>query len=78
MVVKSFYLLGESQSTAQEIDLPDQLDVEDLRHIIASHFAIVEPRGTSDLTTIMLGSVRLTEIRRNWIHLRKSSFDSHR
>lgn len=78
MVVKSFYLLGESQSTAQDIDLPDQLDAEDLRHIIASHFAIVEPKGTPDHAAKIVRLVLLTKILRNWIHLRKPSSDSYR
>ncbi|KAI1180701.1 cytochrome P450 [Nemania sp. FL0916] len=45
MPVIQFYLLGEDPTTARDIEIPDQIDQEDLRHLIASHFAIVEPQG---------------------------------
>jgi len=41
----SFYLLGESPSTARLIDIPEAVDEESLQHIIASNFAIVQPEG---------------------------------
>lgn len=41
----SFYLLGESPSTARRIDIPEPVDYESLQHTIASHFAIVHPKG---------------------------------
>ena len=49
MVVKEFYLLGESSSTARKVELEDKLDFEGLQHWIAGQFAIVEPNGTSAL-----------------------------
>jgi hypothetical protein len=41
----SFYLLGEEPSTARVIDIPDRTDHEALQHLIASHFAVVHPKG---------------------------------
>jgi hypothetical protein len=41
----AFYLLGEKPSTARVIDIPEGVDEESLQHIIASHFAIVQPQG---------------------------------
>ncbi|KAI1126127.1 cytochrome P450 [Nemania abortiva] len=51
MSTKQFYLLGESPSTAREIEIPSQPDLEGLQQLIASHFAIVEARDTF-LTTV--------------------------
>ncbi|GAQ09496.1 hypothetical protein ALT_6817 [Aspergillus lentulus] len=45
MPSQQFYLLGESISSARTISLDDIHDLEGLRDLIASHFAIVEPSG---------------------------------
>ncbi|KAF4164747.1 hypothetical protein CNMCM6936_008800 [Aspergillus lentulus] len=45
MPSQQFYLLGESISSARTISLDDIHDLEGLRNLIASHFAIVEPSG---------------------------------
>jgi cytochrome P450 len=45
MPSQQFYLLGESISSARTISLDGTNDFEGLRHLIASHFAIVEPSG---------------------------------
>ncbi|KAF7125524.1 hypothetical protein CNMCM5793_001763 [Aspergillus hiratsukae] len=45
MASQQFYLLGESVSSARTISLDGINDLEGLRHLIASHFAIVEPSG---------------------------------
>ncbi|RHZ55474.1 hypothetical protein CDV55_102768 [Aspergillus turcosus] len=45
MASQQFYLLGESISSARTISLDGIHDLEGLRHLIASHFAIVEPSG---------------------------------
>ncbi|KAH8912836.1 cytochrome P450 CYP540B16 [Coniochaeta sp. PMI_546] len=45
MTSKQFYLLGEAPSTARTIEFPQSTDFEDLQHIVASHFAVVEPNG---------------------------------
>ncbi|KAI1351406.1 cytochrome P450 [Xylaria sp. FL0043] len=45
MSTKQFYLLGESPSSALEIEIPSQIDQEGLQHLVASHFAIVEAQG---------------------------------
>ena len=47
MATKSFHLMGEDPLTAQQIELPASLDEQGLQHLIASHFAIVDPSGTS-------------------------------
>ncbi|GJN76134.1 hypothetical protein PLICBS_010246 [Purpureocillium lilacinum] len=44
MSAKQFYLLGETASTARDIDIDDSADFEELQSIVASHFAIVDPR----------------------------------
>ncbi|KFY47171.1 hypothetical protein V494_00124 [Pseudogymnoascus sp. VKM F-4513 (FW-928)] len=41
----SFYLLGESPSTARLIEIPEPVDYESLQYTVASHFAIVHPKG---------------------------------
>ncbi|KAG4293368.1 cytochrome P450 oxidoreductase [Fusarium proliferatum] len=45
MSTKQFYLSGESPSTAREVELPPNLEFEELQNIAASHFAIVKPNG---------------------------------
>ncbi|KAF7181890.1 hypothetical protein CNMCM7691_001278 [Aspergillus felis] len=45
MPSQQFYLLGEPISSARTISLDGTNDLEGLRHLIASHFAIVEPSG---------------------------------
>lgn len=40
-----FHLLGEQPSTAIEFEPSASLDFDDLQDLVASHFAIVEPRG---------------------------------
>jgi hypothetical protein len=46
MATQRFYLLGEDASTAREIQVTSDTDLEDLQEIVASHFGIVEPKGT--------------------------------
>lgn len=46
MATLQFYLLGESSSTAQSIDVDaQQQDYDSIRHLVASYFCIVEPSG---------------------------------
>ncbi|KAE8385273.1 cytochrome P450 [Aspergillus alliaceus] len=45
MAVQQFYLLGEPISSAREIEIEPSLDIEGLQHLVAAHFAIVEPNG---------------------------------
>ncbi|KAF4994643.1 hypothetical protein FGRMN_5640 [Fusarium graminum] len=45
MATKQFYLLGEAESTAREVELPPAVDFEELQNIVASHYAIVKPKG---------------------------------
>ncbi|KAI1084818.1 cytochrome P450 [Whalleya microplaca] len=40
-----FYLVGEDPIKARDIEIPPQTDDEGLRHLIAAHFAIVDPKG---------------------------------
>lgn len=45
MPIRQFYLLGEPVSSAREIEIESSLDIAGLQHLIAAHFAIVEPSG---------------------------------
>lgn len=48
MVSKQFHLLGEDPAThAKEIDIATVTDEDELRHVIAANFAIVQPSGIS-------------------------------
>lgn len=47
MPAKLFFLLGEDVSSARNIDVDPTSGLEDLKHLIAAHFAIVEPNGKS-------------------------------
>jgi hypothetical protein len=47
MSTKQFYLLGEAKSTGRDVALPGRGDFEELQDIVASHFAIVKPKGKS-------------------------------
>jgi hypothetical protein len=49
MPAKQFYLLGEEVSSARNIDVDPKSDLGDLKHLIAAHFAIVEPNGMGNI-----------------------------
>ncbi|KAH6611626.1 cytochrome P450 [Trichoderma cornu-damae] len=45
MAVQQFYLLGEPLTSSKEINIASNLDIDGLKHLVASYFAIVEPNG---------------------------------
>ena len=47
MPAKLFHLLGEPVATSREIEVDLALDCDALKHLIAAHFAIVDPNGTN-------------------------------
>lgn len=49
MTVQQFYLLGEPASSARDVNVEDTLVIDDVKDLIASHFAIVSPNGEPNL-----------------------------
>lgn len=47
MSSQQFYLLGEAASSAKTIEVDTKSSVEQLKHLVAAHFAIVEQNGQS-------------------------------
>lgn len=45
MATQNFYLLGDSPSTAIEIEASHTMELVDLQGLIASYFSIVKPEG---------------------------------
>lgn len=45
MAVQQFHLLGDPVSSARNIELDEKANVNDVKDLIASHFAIVSPNG---------------------------------
>ncbi|CAG7971900.1 unnamed protein product [Penicillium nalgiovense] len=45
MPIQKFYLLGNPVTSAIEIEIESNTDLDGLKHLIAAHFAIVEPDG---------------------------------
>lgn len=45
MTTQQFYLLGDQPSSARPIEVDGKLDIEGLKRLIAAHFAIVQPNG---------------------------------
>ncbi|KAK3934809.1 cytochrome P450 [Diplogelasinospora grovesii] len=45
MASKQFYLLGNDVSTARDIEVPPDIDEDCLKDLVASYFAIVQPKG---------------------------------
>lgn len=45
MPSQTFILLGEDVSTAKDIDIDTSQSIDEVKHLIAAHFAIVEPNG---------------------------------
>jgi hypothetical protein len=45
MASQQFYLLGEAPASARTIQFNKDGSLDDLKDVIASHFAIVEPQG---------------------------------
>ncbi|KAJ6033728.1 hypothetical protein N7444_011499 [Penicillium canescens] len=45
MAVQTFYLLGNPVTSAKQIEIESNIGLDGLKHLIAAHFAIVEPNG---------------------------------
>ena len=45
MTLQKFHLLGDDVSTARQIEVDSSTKLDDLKHLIAAHFDIVEPKG---------------------------------
>lgn len=69
MSTKQFYLLGEAASTARDIEMDDSADFEELQSIVASHFAIVDPR-------CKLSKLPYSSRRPNWLRHWKRTNES--
>ncbi|KAJ5198452.1 Cytochrome monooxygenase alnD [Penicillium cinerascens] len=65
MAIKQFYLLGEPSASARDVEMDSSLDSEGLQHLIAGHFAIVEPTGiafqSEDSTLLTVSEVLANE-----------------
>ncbi|PCG91368.1 Cytochrome P450 [Penicillium occitanis (nom. inval.)] len=59
MPSNKFYLLGEDVSTAKDIEIDASQSIDGLRHLIAAHFAIVEPIEASEVAAAA-GPVAIT------------------
>jgi hypothetical protein len=46
MLSQSFYLLGDAPASARTIEADESASLDDLKDLIASHFAIVVADGT--------------------------------
>ena len=51
MILQKFHLLGDEVSTARPIEVDSNSKLDDLKHLIAAHFAIVEPKGEEYLNS---------------------------
>lgn len=47
----AFYLLGEDASITTEVEVPRTSHFEDVQHLVASHFSIVDPKGKSSVAS---------------------------
>lgn len=45
MPLQRFYLLGNPVTSGIEIEIESNINLDELKHLIAAHFAIVEPNG---------------------------------
>ncbi|KAJ5995206.1 hypothetical protein N7481_002183 [Penicillium waksmanii] len=45
MTLQKFHLLGDEVSTARPIEVDSRAQLNELKHLVAAHFAIVEPKG---------------------------------
>jgi hypothetical protein len=45
MSTAQFYLLGKAPSSARQVEISKSADFEELQHVVAAAFAIVEPKG---------------------------------
>ncbi|PYH99432.1 cytochrome P450 [Aspergillus ellipticus CBS 707.79] len=65
MSSQQFYLLGEPVSSAKDITIDATLDFDQLRHLVAAYFAIVEPDGiefqTEDDSLLDMANVLATK-----------------
>jgi len=51
-----FYLLGESQASVRTLRFDEDIDVDGLRELVASHFAIVVASGI----WLLMGNIQVT------------------
>lgn len=49
MLSQSYYLLGDTAASARSIEAHEDASLEDLKDLIASHFAIVIAQGQAAL-----------------------------
>jgi hypothetical protein len=45
MSSQQFYLHGETASSAKSITLDETANLDQVKHVVAAHFAVVEPNG---------------------------------
>lgn len=45
MPMQQFHLLGEPASFARELEVNTKSDLDELKDLVAAHFAVVEPAG---------------------------------
>lgn len=69
MATTQFYLLGDAASTARDIEIPQSADLEELQNTVASHFAIVKPKGNTSNSHARKRHTQLTFTLRGRLHL---------
>ena len=63
MLSQSFYLLGEAPASARAIEADENAALEDLKDLIASHFAIVVADGKN----LSNRPLSIANFQRHWI-----------
>ncbi|KAJ6096930.1 hypothetical protein N7486_007676 [Penicillium sp. IBT 16267x] len=58
MPIQKFYLLGNPVTSAKEIEVESNTDLDGLKHLLAAHFAIVDPNGIA----LQFEDIELAEI----------------
>lgn len=49
MAIQQFYLLGEPAAATTAIEIDSNSDLDGLKELVASYFAIVQPNGECNL-----------------------------
>lgn len=60
MPSQRFYLLGNPVTSAIEVEIESSTDLDGLKHLIAAHFAIVEPNGKQRQAALAIAPLSTT------------------
>lgn len=69
MTLQKFYLLGDESSTARPIEVDARAQLNELKDLVAAHFAIVKPNGECRHTFKLATCLLIVNERNSWLKI---------